>query len=69
VQWGFARTADFADIVKTGQPDDDDYTQDNDLLPDGHPMAKRDGETPFVEGVPEGEERDDVEAFFREGMR
>jgi len=69
VQWGFARTADFADIVKFGQPDDADFTQDNDLLPDGHPKAKRDGETPFVEGVPEGDERDDVEAFLTEGMR
>jgi hypothetical protein len=65
VQWGFARTADFADIVKSGEPDDPDFTQDNDLLPDGHPKAKRNGEMPFVEGVPSGEERDDIDAFLR----
>jgi len=52
-QWSFGRTADFADIVMFGEPDDPDFTQDNDLLPDGHPLAKRDGETPFVEGEPD----------------
>jgi len=63
-QWSFGRTADFADIVKFGEPDDPDFVQDNDLLPDGHPLAIRDGETPFVEGVPNEEELLDVEGYF-----
>jgi len=63
-QWSFGRTADFADIVKFGEPDDPDFTSDNDLLPDGHPLAIRDGETPFVEGVPNEEELVDVEGYF-----
>jgi len=65
-QWSFGRTADFADIVKFGEPDDPDFVQDNDLLPDGHPLAIRDGETPFVEGVPNEEQLTDVEAYFGE---
>jgi len=64
-QWSFGRTADFADIVKFGEPDDPDFTSDNDLLPDGHPLAVRDGETPFVEGVPNEEELVDVEGYFQ----
>jgi hypothetical protein len=50
--------------VKFGQPDDPDFVQDNDLLPDGHPLAIRDGETPFVEGVPNEEQLVDVEGYF-----
>jgi len=63
-QWSFGRTADFADIVKFGSPDDPDYVQDNDLLPDGHPDAIRDGETPFVEGEPTVDQRAEIEAFL-----
>jgi len=65
-QWSFGRTADFADIVKFGEPDNPDFTQDNDLLPDGHPLAKRDGETPFVEGMPTASEMEEVDAFLEE---
>jgi len=63
-QWSFGRTADFADIVKFGTPDDPDYVQDNDLLPDGHPDAIRGGETPFVQGDPTAEQRAEIEAFL-----
>ena len=63
-QWSFGRTADFADIVKFGEPDDPDFTSDNDLLPDGHPLAKRDGETPFVEGYPDAEKRQEIDDFI-----
>jgi len=63
-QWAFGRTADFADIVKFGEPDDPDFTQDNDLLPDGHPLAIRDGETPFYEGMPTEAQIDEIDAFF-----
>ena len=66
-QWSFGRTADFADIVKFGEPDDPDFVQDNDLLPDGHPLAKREEtgdleETPFVEGLPGDELREKIES-------
>lgn len=65
-QWAFGRTADFADIIKFGEPDDPDFVQDNDLLPDGHPLAIRDGETPFVEGMPMGDDLEDVEAYYED---
>jgi len=61
VRWGFARTGDFGKTVKSGEPDDAEFVSDNDLLPDGHPLASRDGEQPFVEGVPEGDERERIE--------
>jgi len=59
VRWGFARTADFAKTVKAGEPDDAEFTSDNDLLPDGHSLASReDHGQPFVEGVPDEEKKD-----------
>lgn len=61
VRWGIARVDDFAKTVKTGEPDDVEFTSDNDLLPDGHPLASRDGEQPFVKGVPEGGKREELE--------
>lgn len=64
VQWGLARVDDFAKTIKAGEPDDAEFTSDNDLLPDGHPLASRDGEQPFVEGVPEGETRTTIEDEF-----
>jgi hypothetical protein len=60
VQWGFARVDDFAKTVKTGDPDDAEFTSDNDLLPDGHPLASRGDSEPFVEGVPDGEKRQSI---------
>jgi hypothetical protein len=58
VQWGYARTADMSGAVKTGSFDDDQF--DLDLLPDGHPKATRDGDQPFVEGVPTGDKRESI---------
>jgi len=65
-QWSFGRTADFADIVKFGEPDDPDFVQDNDLLPDGDPDAIRDGETPFYQGLPDMEDREELDMRFFE---
>jgi len=65
-QWSFGRTADFADIVKFEEPDDPDFTQDNDLLPDGHPDAIRDGETPFYQGLPDMDDREELDMRFFE---
>ncbi len=64
VQWGFARVDDFAKTVKTGEPDDAEFTSDNDLLPDGHPLATRGDDQPFVEGVPTGEGRERIMEVF-----
>jgi hypothetical protein len=64
VQWGFARVDDFAKTVKTGSPDDAEFTSDNDLLPDGHPLASRGDDEPFVEGVPTGDERERIMEVF-----
>jgi len=74
-QWSFGRTADFADIVKFGQPDDPDFTQDNDLLPSGHPKRSIEDppegldEEPFVDGVPDGELRDDLDDLVEDRFR
>jgi len=64
VRWGLARVDDFATTVKTGSPDDAEFTSDNDLLPDGHPLASRDGETPFVEGMPDESKREKLEERY-----
>jgi len=64
VRWGIARVDDFAKTVKTGEPDDAEFTSDNDLLPDGHPLASRDGETPFVEGMPDESKREKLEERY-----
>jgi hypothetical protein len=36
-QWSMARVNAFLYLVRNGNPENDAYTQDNDLLPDGHP--------------------------------
>jgi hypothetical protein len=33
-------------------------------LPDGHPLAKRNGETPFYEGMPSEAQIEEIDAFF-----
>jgi hypothetical protein len=61
--WMQSRADEFGKLVKTGEPDDPDYVQDNDVAPFGHPKRSiedpPDGlsEEPFVEGVPESEEK------------
>jgi hypothetical protein len=35
-QWAMARVNAFLYLVRNGNPENDNYTQDNDLLPDGH---------------------------------
>jgi len=60
VRWGIARVDDFAKTIKAGDPDDAEFVSDNDLLPDGHPDASRDGEQPFVEGIPTPDKQDDI---------
>jgi len=67
VRWGIARVDDFAKTIKSGEPDDAEFTSDNDLLPSGHPLRSvedpPDGldDQPFVEGVPEGSRRDKLD--------
>jgi len=34
------------------------------LLPNGHPLASRDGDTPFAEGLPDEEKRMELEERF-----
>jgi len=68
VQWGIARVDEFGGIVKEGEPDDSEYTQDNDLLPFGHPDRSVEfdgvGDTPFVEGEPGKEKKDELDDMF-----
>jgi hypothetical protein len=66
IRWSYARVDDFAKTMASGNPDDPEFTSDNDLLGDGHPLASRDdtgdlGDQPFVEGIPEGEKRSKIE--------
>jgi len=67
VRWGIARVDDFAKTVKSGSPDDAEFTSDNDLLPSGHPLRSVDDppegldDQPFVSGVPEGDRRDKLD--------
>jgi hypothetical protein len=72
VQWGLARVDEFAGIVKTGEPDDSEYQQDNDLLPFGHPERSVEYEDlddePFVEGVPGEATKDELEPLFDERL-
>jgi len=68
VQWGFARVDDFGKIVKKGDPDDSEFTQDNDLLPFGHPKRSVEfdglGDTPFEEGYETKDTREELEPLF-----
>lgn len=69
IRWAFARVDDFAKTVKAGEPDDAEFTSDNDLLPSGHPLRSVDGEgQPFVEGVPDGEQREELEVVIEEDL-
>jgi hypothetical protein len=44
-QWAMARVNAFLYLVRNGNPENDAYTQDNDLLPDGHPKAGETGDS------------------------
>jgi len=72
VQWGFARVDEFGGIVKTGEPDDSEYNQDNDLLPFGHEDRSVEfdglGDTPFVDGEPDKETKDELQPLFEERL-
>jgi len=74
VRWGIARVDDFAKTIKSGEPDDAEFTSDNDLLPFGHPLRSVDeppegvdGE-PFVKGEPGAETKDKLEPLFEERL-
>lgn len=74
VRWGIARVDDFAGTVKTGEPDDAEFTSDDDLLPMGHPRRSIDdpldglSEEPFVEGEPGREKKDELQPLFDERL-
>jgi len=70
VRWGIARVDDFAKTVKSGEPDDAEFTSDNDLLPMGHPLRSIEDppegvdDQPFVEGKPGSDKKDDLQPVF-----
>lgn len=70
VQWGFARVDDYAKTVKSGEPDDAEFTSDNDILPLGHPLRSVEDppegveDTPFVEGEPDEDTKDELTPLF-----
>lgn len=74
VRWGIARVDDFATTIKSGSPDDAEFTSDNDLLPFGHPLRSVDDppegvdETPFVEGEPGSETKADLQPLFEDRL-
>lgn len=66
IRWSYARVDDFAKTAASGSPDDPEFTSDNDLLPDGHPLASREetgdlNDQPFVEGIPDEDMQDTIE--------
>jgi hypothetical protein len=66
IRWSYARVDDFSKTVKAGEPDDAEFKSDNDLLPDGHPLASREetgelDDQPFVEGLPDEDMQDKIE--------
>jgi len=69
-RWAYARTEDFSKTVKSGEPDDAEFTSDNDLLPMGHPLRSIEDppegvdDQPFVEGEPDSETKDDLQPVF-----
>lgn len=72
VRWGIARVDDFAKTIKSGEPDDAEFTSDNDLLPFGHPLRSVDDppdgldDQPFVEGEPDKEMKEELDPLFEE---
>lgn len=40
-QWAMARVNAYLKLLKSGKPSNSNYTQDNDLLPTGHPKSTR----------------------------
>jgi hypothetical protein len=74
VRWGLARVDDFAKTVKSGAPDDAEFTSDNDLLPFGHPLRSVEeppegvDEQPFVEGKPADSRKDELQPLFEEKL-
>jgi len=66
IRWSYARVDDFAKTAASGSPDDPEFDSDNDLLPDGHPLASREetgdlDDQPFGEGVPDEDMQDKIE--------
>ena len=41
-QWAMARVNAYLYLLRTGRPENKNYTQDNDLLPAGHPRSSKD---------------------------
>jgi predicted DNA-binding protein YlxM (UPF0122 family) len=68
-QWSMARVNAFLYLVRNGNPENDAYTQDNDLLPEGHPKKgetesqAREGEhyVPMTEANEEAEQQPEPE--------
>jgi len=49
-QWSYARVNAFLYLVRNGNPENDNYTQDNDLLPDEHPKYNDSEEAAVTSG-------------------
>lgn len=63
-QWALARVKNaYLPLLKTGTPPNEDYVQDNDLLPEGHPESTRGemSDTQATLGKDEEDEEDDEE--------
>lgn len=60
-QWALARTKNaYLPLLKTGEPPNEDYVQDNDLLPEGHPKSTR-GEMSDTQATLGKDEEDEEE--------
>jgi len=63
-QWSFARVNAFLYLLRNGNPENDAYTQDNDLLPDGHPRATENAEPSQTRSGSQNTDSDTLSVWF-----
>lgn len=63
-QWAMARVNAFLKLLRSGKPDNSAYTQDNDLLPAGHPKSNKKSNSAITASALVPEERDFADAIL-----
>jgi len=63
-QWAMARVDAFLKLLRSGKPDNSAYTQDNDLLPSGHPKCVKKPSSAITASALVPEEQDFADAIL-----
>lgn len=63
-QWAMARVNAFLKLLRSGKPDNSAYTQDNDLLPAGHPKSSKKANSAITASALVPEEQDFADAIL-----